>query len=215
MVDRKCCDFQRLNLKARIHGFLSLALHAKCRYLKDQFLLARNFLRQALRLSHELLLFGVDYTRILDGQFACAFHCRMLSQCHFQCQKLKNFIINALDSETRIQTSHPKRKCNRPLNLKCKHFVMSDAFLSFWRFFENILWPLRDHKIYKIFISSVIAFFITVTISERERERERVFYNLHFTVCARFCRFPSDRGLGVRRLHPPARPRPPRGQHAR
>jgi hypothetical protein len=49
-------------------------------------------------------------------QFGCAFPGQMRFQFHFQCQKLKNDIKNAFDRETHIQTAHPKRKCNRPLN---------------------------------------------------------------------------------------------------
>jgi hypothetical protein len=30
----------------------------------------------------------------------------------------KNDFENAFDSETRIQTAHPKRKCNRPLGMR-------------------------------------------------------------------------------------------------
>jgi hypothetical protein len=54
---------------------------------------------------------GVDYTCVLDVQFGCAFHCRMRFQCDCQCQKVKNYIKNACDGETHIQTAHPKRKC--------------------------------------------------------------------------------------------------------
>jgi hypothetical protein len=61
---------------------------------------------------------GVDYTCVLNGQFGCAFHGRMRFRCHFQSQKLKNYIANAFDRETHIQTTHSKRKCNRPLNAK-------------------------------------------------------------------------------------------------
>jgi hypothetical protein len=39
----------------------------------------------------------------------------MRFQCHVQCQKLKNYIENAIARETHIQTADPKRKFNQPL----------------------------------------------------------------------------------------------------
>jgi hypothetical protein len=39
----------------------------------------------------------------------------MRFQCHFQSQKLKNYVENACEGETHIQTAHAKRKCNQSL----------------------------------------------------------------------------------------------------
>jgi hypothetical protein len=55
----------------------------------------------------QLSCLGVDYTCVLDVQFRCAFHCQMRFRCHIRCQKLKNDIATAFDSETHIQTAHP------------------------------------------------------------------------------------------------------------
>jgi hypothetical protein len=49
-------------------------------------------------------------------QYRRAFHCRMRFRCHFQCQKLQNYIENAFDSETHIQTADQKCRCNRLLS---------------------------------------------------------------------------------------------------
>jgi hypothetical protein len=63
----------------------------------------------------EIAVLGVDYTCVLDVQFGCTFHRRMRFRCQFWVFKPENYIENACDGETHIQTAHPKRKCDRPL----------------------------------------------------------------------------------------------------
>jgi hypothetical protein len=71
---------------------------------------------------------------LLDVQFGCAFHYRISFWCHFLCQKLKNDIKNAFDSDTHIQTAHPKRNCNRPLK---RHFLKKNYLLCILIAFDS------------------------------------------------------------------------------
>jgi hypothetical protein len=59
---------------------------------------------------------GVDYTCVLDVQFGCAFYCRKRFRGNFLFFDTENAVENTSNSKTHIQTAHPKRKCNRPLN---------------------------------------------------------------------------------------------------
>jgi hypothetical protein len=51
---------------------------------------------------------GVDYTYVLDVQFGCAFHRRMRFRCYLLVFDTENYIENAFDRKTHIQTAHTK-----------------------------------------------------------------------------------------------------------
>jgi hypothetical protein len=61
-------------------------------------------------------LLGVETFAFWRCSLDECFTSRKRFRCFFHCQKLKNDTKNAFNSETHIQTAHPKRKCNRPFS---------------------------------------------------------------------------------------------------